>query len=151
MKRSYTKIGVWHLGGRKSQTGGFLPILGTLAKPILVSTAGAIGGKVLEGIGKKYLGENNAFKKEEQKDIDMPRKGVQLPNGCIFFAKYERVNSHALAPTQVIIARTYVRKLGRMRQRIRQFGPRNKRKRRQQAGAALKIATAIDLGKRSAG
>ena len=124
MKRSYIKSGVWHLGGRKRQKGGFLPIFGTLAKPILVSTVGAVVGEVLKGIGKKKLGENNAVKKEEQKDIDMPRKGIQLPNGRVFFAKYERVNSHALAPTQVRIARTYVRKLGLRRQRIRRFGPR---------------------------
>ena len=35
-------------------------------------------------------------------------KRVQLPNGRVFFAKYERVNRHALAPTQVRIGRTYV-------------------------------------------
>ena len=37
---------------------------------------------------------------------------VQLPNGRVFFAKYKRVNRHALAPTQVRIANTYLQKLG---------------------------------------
>ena len=58
MKRTYIKQGIWYLGGRKIQKGGFLPILGTLAKPLLVSAAGAIGGEVLKGIGQKiFLGK----------------------------------------------------------------------------------------------
>ena len=57
------------MGGRKRQKWGFSPILGTLAKQLLVSVAGAIGGKVLKGIEKNiYLGEENAVKKEERKD-----------------------------------------------------------------------------------
>ena len=76
---------------------------------------------------------------------------IQLPNGHVFFAKYQRVNRHTLASTQVRIARTYVRKIGQRRQRIRNIGPRNRRKRRQQTGAGLDIAAAIDLGKRTAG
>ena len=72
MNRTYIKRGVWHLGGRKRQIGGILPILGTIARPLLVSPAGAIGGEVLKGIVKTYFGEK-ATKKEEQKDIDMPR------------------------------------------------------------------------------
>ena len=43
------------------------------------------------------------------------------------------------------------RKIGPRRQRIRQFDPRNKRKRRQQAGGGLDITPAIDLGKRAVG
>ena len=31
---------------------------------------------------------------------------VQLPNVRVFFAKYQKVDRHALAPTQVRIART---------------------------------------------
>ena len=54
------------MSGRKRQKGCFLPILGTLAKPLLVSASGVIDGEVLKEIGKKYLGENNAIKKEEQ-------------------------------------------------------------------------------------
>ena len=147
--------------GRKRQKGGILNILGTLAKPLLVSAGGAVGGEVLKGIRKKYFWEKNVVEKQE-KDINMPRNNIllrklpnpwriQLPNSRIFFAKYKRGNRHALALTQVRIARTYVRKTEMARQRIRQFGSRNKRKRRQQAGVGLHIATAIDLGKRAAG
>ena len=56
MKRTYIKRGIWHLGGRKKQKGGFLPILGALARPLLVSAAGAVGGEVLKGLGKKNWG-----------------------------------------------------------------------------------------------
>ena len=121
MKRSYVKREVWHLGGRKRQKEGFLLIFGTLAKPLLVSVVGAIGGEVLEGIGKKIVRGKNAVEKEEQKDIDMPRNNIllrRLPNArCI-------VNRHALAPTQVRIARMYVRKIGPRRKRMRRFGPK---------------------------
>ena len=46
---------------------------------------------------------------------------------------------------------TYVRKIGPRQHRIRKIGPRNKRRRRQQVGAGLKIAMAIDLCKKVAG
>ena len=36
------------------------------------------------------------------------------------------------------------------RQRIRRFGPRNKVKRRQQAGTGFNVATELDLGKSAA-
>ena len=39
-------------------------------------------------------------------------KWVQLPNGCVFFAKYQRAGRHALALTRARIARTYIRKIG---------------------------------------
>ena len=92
-------------------------------------------------LGKKIFGGKNAIEKEERKCIDMPRKNiflqrlsnprhVQLPNGLVFFAKYKRVNRHALVPTQVRIARRHVRKIGPRRQIIRRFGLRNKQKRR---------------------
>ena len=32
--------GIWHLGTGKKQTGGFLPLLAPLPKPILISVAG---------------------------------------------------------------------------------------------------------------
>ena len=121
MKRSYVKLEVCHLGGRIRQKEGFLLIFGTLAKPLLVSAVGAIGGEVLEGIGKKIVGGKNAVEKEEQKDIDMPRNNIllrRLPN------ERRVVNRHALAPTQVRIARMYVRKIGPRRKRMRRFGPR---------------------------
>ena len=46
MKRTYIKSGIWHLGGRKKQKEGFLLILRALARPLLVSAAGAVGGEV---------------------------------------------------------------------------------------------------------
>ena len=57
MKRAYIKLRIWHLGGRKKQRGGFLPILGALAKPLLVSAAGAVCGEVLNRLGKKFWGK----------------------------------------------------------------------------------------------
>ena len=35
-------------------------------------------------------------------------KWVQLPHDHVFFEKYQRVDTHVLAPTQVRTARTYV-------------------------------------------
>ena len=67
MKRSYVKREVWHLGGRKRQKEGFLLIFGTLAKPLLVSAVGAIGGEVLEGIGKKIVRGKTPSKKKNKK------------------------------------------------------------------------------------
>ena len=86
----------------------------------------------------------------------LPRKlpapdRVQLPNGCVFFAKCQRVNRLPLAPTQVRTARTYVRKIGPRQQRIRRIGPRNRQRRRQQAGAGLDLSTAIDFGRKAVG
>ena len=34
--------------GTYIKRGGFLPILGSLAKPLLISTAGAVGGEMLQ-------------------------------------------------------------------------------------------------------
>ena len=48
MKRTYIKRGIWHLCDRKKQDGGFLPILGALTRPLLVSAAGAVDGEVLK-------------------------------------------------------------------------------------------------------
>ena len=56
MKRTYIKRGIWHLGGRKKQKGGFLPILRTLARPLLVSAAGVVGGEVWKGLEKNFWG-----------------------------------------------------------------------------------------------
>ena len=58
-------------------------------------------------------------------------KWVQLPDDRVFFAKYQRVNRHVLASTQVRIARTYVQKIRPRQQRIRRIGPRNRQRRRQ--------------------
>ena len=47
--RANLKRGGWHLGGhRKEQRGGFLPILGAIAKPLLLSAATGIGGYALK-------------------------------------------------------------------------------------------------------
>ena len=109
--------------------------------------------------------EEEGREKEEDEDQDelaMPRnnillqrlpspKCVQLPNGRVFYARYQKVSRHVLNPTRVKIARTYVRKIGLRRQRIRRIGQRNQRRRRQQVGRGLDIATAFDLGKKAAG
>ena len=78
-------------------------------------------------------------------------KQVQLPNGRVFFAKYQMVARYALTPTWVKITRTYVRKIGPRRQRIRRICPKNRQKIRQQAGAGLDLSTAIDLGRKATG
>ena len=78
-------------------------------------------------------------------------KQVQLPNGRVFFAKYQRVGRPWLIPTGIRISRTYVRKIRHRQQRIRKIGPRSRRRRRQQAGAGLDLSTAIELGRKDAG
>ena len=65
MKRTYIKSRIWHLGGRKKQKGGFLPILGALARPLLESAAGLVGGEVLKGLGKKIGVEGGGGDLEE--------------------------------------------------------------------------------------
>ena len=68
MKRTYIKQRIWHLGSRNIQKGGFLPILGTLAKPLLVSAASAIGGKVLKGIRQKiFWGKKRRHKRKTKR------------------------------------------------------------------------------------
>ena len=76
---------------------------------------------------------------------------VQLPNSLVFFAKYQRVGSHVLNTTHVRINRTYVRIIGPRRQRIRRYGPQNKRRRIQRGGLGIDLSTAIDLEKKAAG
>ena len=84
-----------------------------------------------------------------QRLLQPPR--VQLPNCQLFFAKYERVGRHVLNPTCVRTNRTYVQKISPWRQKHRRYGPRNKHRRRQQAGAGIVLLTVIDLGKEAAG
>ena len=94
-------------------------------------------------------------KKEEEELFDMPRNNIllqrfpepryiKLPNGRVFFVKYQRVGRERL-PERVKIRRTYVRKTGPRRQRIRRIGSRN------QVGRALDLSMAIDLARRAAG
>ena len=75
-------------------------------------------------------------------------KRLQLPNGRVFFAKYQRFGRDKL-PERVKIRRTYVRKIGPRRQRIRRTGPRNQRRKRQQVCRGLDLSMAIDLGRRA--
>ena len=82
--------------------------------------------------------------------LRQPRR-VQLPNSCVFFAKYQRVGRHVLNATLVTINQTYVRKIDPRRQRIRRYGPQNKRRQRQRGGAGIDLSTAIDLEKKVAG
>ena len=140
MERTYIECGIWHLGGRKKQREVFLSILGTPytrhSRLLLVPAAGAIGGEVLNGLRKRFFLEEDQEDDTQKDDVkgnnisrnNMPRSNIlpqrlatlkraQLPNSRVFFAKYKRVNNHALAPTRVRINRTYVNKVGPRRQR----------------------------------
>ena len=66
-KKKFLKRGIWHLGGRKKQKGGFLPILGSLAKPLLVSAAGAIGWGILKGVGSKIFRRGKRISKRRRR------------------------------------------------------------------------------------
>ena len=70
MKRTYIKLGIWHLGERKKRKRGFFVILGALPRPLLVSAAGAVGRKVLKRLGKKIWGR----KKEDLEEEDESKK-----------------------------------------------------------------------------
>ena len=53
--RTYIKRGIWHLGGRrKKQKVCFLPILGAIAKPLLLSAATSIGGYALKKLERNF-------------------------------------------------------------------------------------------------
>ena len=75
------------------------------------------------------------------------QRRVQLPNGYVFFANIKGTPTL----TRVRIAKTYVRKIGSRRQRIKRIGPKNRQRRRQQAGAGLDLSMAIDLDRKAAG
>ena len=47
LKRTYIRRGIWHLGEKKKKKGGVLQILEEIAKTLLVSAAGAVGGGIL--------------------------------------------------------------------------------------------------------
>ena len=76
-------------------------------------------------------------------------KWVQLSNGRVFFAKYQRVSRDRL-PERVRIRRTYFWKIETRQQRIRRIGLWNELRKRQQVGRGLYLSTTIDLGRRSA-
>ena len=68
-RRTYVKGSIWQLGSRKKLKGGFLPILGTIARSFLVSGPCAIGSKRLDGVEKKYLvAEKNKKVKNKKKN-----------------------------------------------------------------------------------
>ena len=56
-KRTYIKRGICYLGGGKKQKRGFLPILGSISKLLLISTAGAVGVEILKELGSKIFGK----------------------------------------------------------------------------------------------
>ena len=66
-KRTYIKGGIWHLGGRKRQKGGVLPILGLPAKLLLESATSAVGGKILKELGSKVFGRGKRRLKRRRK------------------------------------------------------------------------------------
>ena len=153
------ELAIWVEGKKKEVA--FLSNLGTLAKPLLVLAAGAIGGEILKGLGSREGGH----REEEDEDrgklamlrnnillqrLSVP-KSIQLPSSRIVHARCQKVGRHVLNPTRVRTTRTYVRKIVPWRQRIRRLGPRNQRRRRQQAGRGLDVATAFDQGKKAAG
>ena len=61
-----------------------MPILGTLARPLLVSAVGAISGEVLKGLGKRFWGEKEKEGTEEEgrKGFSMPRNNILLAKTC---------------------------------------------------------------------
>ena len=75
--------------------------------------------------------------------LPQPRR-VQLPNGRVFFAKYQRVGRCVLNPVHLRINRTHLQKVVSRRQRICRYGPQNKRRQRQRGGAGIDLSTAID-------
>ena len=68
-KRTYVKLGIWHLGGRKKQRGGFSPLWGTIARPLLVCAAGAVGSKLLESVGKKIFRDRKRIRRGRRRII----------------------------------------------------------------------------------
>ena len=101
--------------GKKKEV-AFLSILGTLTKPLLVLTAGAIGGEILKELGSRGGGRQEE-EDEDRAKLAMLRnnillqsfpvsKSIQLPNSRIFHARYQKVGRHVLNPTRVRIART---------------------------------------------
>ena len=70
MQGTYVKRGIWHLGGRRKQKGGFLPLLEKVARPLLVSAAGALGWQLLEAVRKKiFRGRKKEHKKKKKTKI----------------------------------------------------------------------------------
>ena len=55
LANTYIKRGVWHLGGqKKKKKGRLLPILGAIAKPLLLSPAIRISGYAFKKLEKTF-------------------------------------------------------------------------------------------------
>ena len=120
MKRTYLRREMWHLGGRKNEIGDFYLFLAHLPDPCRYLQPVQLVGKFQKGWGKNWGG--NHTEEDNEKGFNMSRnnillrrlpnpKRVQLSSGGVFFAKYERVNRHELAPIHIRINRTYSRKI----------------------------------------
>ena len=54
---------------KKNKKEGFLPVLESLAKPLLISAAGTAGGEILKGLGSKILGKRKRRSKRTRRRI----------------------------------------------------------------------------------
>ena len=66
---------------KEKQKGGFLPILSTLAKPILLSVAGSIESKLLQGVDKKNFGSRK--RRYRQKNSNSSSDSSSSSNGTV--------------------------------------------------------------------
>ena len=57
------------MGGREKQKGGFLPILVSLAKPLLISADDDVGGEILKGLRSKIFGRGKRRSKRRRSKI----------------------------------------------------------------------------------
>ena len=55
------------MGKRKKTKWWFLPILGILPKPLLVSAAGTVRGEILKGLGSKIFGGGRKRRQRRRK------------------------------------------------------------------------------------
>ena len=60
-KRTYVKHGVWHLGN--GQTGGFFPLAGILAGPVIDN----IIAPLIKGVVKKIIGRGASPRRRRQR------------------------------------------------------------------------------------
>ena len=66
---------------KEKQKGGFLPVLLTLAKPILLSVAGSIESKLLQGVDKKILVVENVD--IDKKSSNSSSDSSSISNGTV--------------------------------------------------------------------
>lgn len=107
-------------GWYKKQRGDFLALLGTSARPLLISAAESIGSKLLKSVGKRFWGVKEGGIDAGNKEFHMPKKNillrrlrtlrmVQLSNGMTFYAKYAWEARNQL-PERVRVRQNYVRR-----------------------------------------